>query len=105
GWRLEETDASVGGRKWIRVKISPKAARTAPSDRVLPRATSQRNAPMPSIGKAAAEILKRRPKRATSQIVEVVPSVAPMIIPTACEKVTSPALTKPMTVRIARVED
>jgi hypothetical protein len=43
---------------------------------------------MPSMGRAAAEILKRRPKIATSQIVEVVPSVAPMIIPTACEKVT-----------------
>jgi hypothetical protein len=71
----------------------------------LPRAINQRNAPMPSMGRAAAEILKRKPKMATSQIVEVVPSVAPMIIPTACEKVTSPALTKPMTVRIAAVED
>jgi hypothetical protein len=57
------------------------------------------------MGRAAAEILKRRPKRATSQIVEVVPSVAPMIIPVASAKVTSPALTKPMTVRIAAVED
>ncbi len=60
---------------------------------------------MPSMGRAAAEILKRRPKRATSQIVEVVPSVAPTIIPTAWEKFTRPALTKPMTVRIAAVED
>ena len=80
-------------------------ARIAPSDRVFPRAISQRKAPTPRRGRAAAEILKRRPKSATSQIVEVVPSVAPMIIPTACEKVTSPALTKPMTVRIAAVED
>ncbi len=60
---------------------------------------------MPSIGMAAAEILKRSPNRATSQIVEVVPSVAPTIMPIACEKVTRPALTKPMTVRIAAVED
>jgi hypothetical protein len=57
------------------------------------------------MGKAAAEILNRSPKIATNQIVEVVPSVAPMIIPTACVKVTSPALTKPMTVRMAAVED
>ena len=71
----------------------------------MPRAISQRNAPTPNIGKAAAEILKRSPKIATNQIVEVVPSVAPVIIPTACVKVTSPALTKPMTVRMAAVED
>jgi hypothetical protein len=51
------------------------------------------------------EVIEPRMKMATSQIVEVVPSVAPMIIPTACEKVTSPALTKPMTVRMAAVED
>src|SRR5262245_43483570 len=57
------------------------------------------------MGRAAAEIRRRRPKIATIQIVEVVPSVAPTIIPIACEKVTSPALTKPMTVRIAAVED
>jgi hypothetical protein len=87
------------------VKISPKPARTAPSERVLPRAINQRKAPMPSRGRAAAEILRRRPKIATSQIVEVVPSVAPTIIPIACEKATSPALTKPMTVRMAAVED
>ena len=87
------------------MKISPKPASSAPKERVLPRAISQRNAPTPNIGKAAAEILKRSPKIATNQIVEVVPSVAPVIIPTACVKVTSPALTKPMTVRMAAVED
>ena len=37
--------------------------------------------------------------------VEVVPSVAPTIIPTACVKVTNPALTKPITVMMAAVED
>jgi hypothetical protein len=57
------------------------------------------------MGNAAAEILKRSPKIATNQIVEVVPSVAPVIIPTACVKVTSPALTKPITVRMAAVDD
>ena len=103
--RFHETPPIPVCKKSIPVKISPKPARSAPSDRVLPRAISQRNAPTPSMGRAAAEILKRRPKIATSQIVEVVPSVAPMIIPTACEKVTSPALTKPMTVRMAAVED
>ena len=60
---------------------------------------------MPSMGKAAAEILKRKPKIATNQMVEVVPSVAPTIIPTACVKVTNPALTKPITVIMAAVED
>ncbi len=54
---------------------------------------------------AVSAILIRNPKTATSQGVEVVPSVAPMMTPTACENVISPALTNPMTVRIAAVDD
>jgi len=61
----------------------------APAERVLPFAISQRNAPIPTIGSANAEILRRKPKNATSHGVEVVPKVAPMMTPTACEKVTS----------------
>ncbi len=57
------------------------------------------------MGLAAAETLTRKPKIASNHGVDVVPSVAPMIIPIACGKVTSPALTKPMTVRMAAVED
>src|SRR5262245_42182422 len=87
------------------MKISPKPARIAPNEPVRPRAISQSSAPIPSIGIAADEILNRRPKSATSQIVEVVPSVAPTIIPVASANVTRPALTKPMTVRMAAVED
>jgi hypothetical protein len=50
-------------------------------------------------------MLTRKPKIATSHGVEVVPKVAPMMTPTACEKVTSPALTKPMTASVVAVED
>ena len=89
----------------IPMKSSPKPARIAPSDRVRPLAISQRKAPMPSIGRAKAETLTRKPKIATSHGVEVVPKVAPMMTPTACEKVTNPALTKPMTVSVVAVED
>ena len=63
----------------------------APAERVLPLPTTQRNAAIPSIGRAKAEILKRKPKIATSHGVEVVPKVAPMMTPTACEKVIKPA--------------
>src|SRR5262245_865079 len=103
--RFQEIPAIPSWRKSIPVKISPKPARIAPNERVRPRVISQSNAPMPSIGIAADEILNRRPKSATSQIVEVVPSVAPTIIPVASANVTRPALTKPMTVRMAAVED
>ena len=48
---------------------------------------------------------RRNPKIATNHGVEVVPKVAPMMTPTACEKVTNPALTKPMTVSVVAVED
>ena len=87
------------------MKSNPKPARIAPSDRVLPFAISQRKAPIPSMGNAAREIRSPKPKIATSHAVEVVPNVAPTMTPTACEKVTNPALTKPMTVSVAAVED
>jgi len=50
-------------------------------------------------------MLTRKPKTATSQGVEVVPRVAPTMTPTAWEKLTKPALTKPMTVSVVAVED
>ena len=77
----------------------------APAERVLPLAMIQRRAPIPIIGIANAEMRRRSPKIATSHGVEVVPKVAPMITPTACEKVTNPALTKPITVSVVAVED
>jgi hypothetical protein len=86
-------------------KSSPNPARMAPAERVLPLAISHRKAPIPTIGRAKAEIRKRKPNIATSHGVEVVPKVAPMMTPTACEKVTNPALTKPMTVSVVAVED
>src|SRR5215468_1221147 len=89
----------------IAVKSSPKPARIAPVDRSRPLATIHKRAPMPRIGRAAVAIRTRKPKIASSHGVEVVPSVAPMMTPIACENVTSPALTKPMTVRMAAVED
>ena len=60
---------------------------------------------MPIIGRAKAEIRRRKPKIATSHGVDVVPNVAPTMTPTACEKVTRPALTKPITVSVVAVED
>ena len=87
------------------MKISPKPARMAPSDRERPWATSQSSAPMPSIGIAAEAMRTRRPNTATIHGVDVVPRVAPTMTPIACGKVTSPALTKPMTVSVAAVED
>jgi hypothetical protein len=87
------------------MKSSPNPARIAPAERVLPLAIIQRKAPMPTMGKANAEIRKRKPNIATSQSVEVVPKVAPMITPTDYAKVTNPALTKPMTVSVVAVED
>src|SRR5215475_8195538 len=89
----------------IAVNSSPKPARIAPVDRSRPLATIHSRAPRPRIGRAAVAILTRKPKIASSHGVEVVPSVAPMMTPIACENVTSPALTKPMTVRMAAVED
>src|SRR6516165_828535 len=87
------------------MKSSPKPARIAPPDRNRPRATNHRRAPTPTRGIAAEAILRRKPKIATSHGVEVVPRVAPMLIAMACENVTRPALTKPITVRIVAVED
>src|SRR5262247_1295628 len=87
------------------MKSSPNPARIAPPDRKRPRATSHSRAPTPTRGIAAEAILRRKPKTATSHGVEVVPSVAPMVIPIACENVTRPALTKPITVRMVAVED
>ena len=54
---------------------------------------------------AKEEICTRNPKNATIQGVVVVPNVAPMSTPTACGKVTRPALTKPMTVRTVALDD
>ena len=57
------------------------------------------------MGRATDETLTPKPRNATIQGVVVVPSVAPTMTPIACGRVTSPALTKPMTVRLAAVED
>ena len=87
------------------MKSNPNPARIAPPERVLPLAIIQRKAPIPSIGRAKADIRKRNPNIATNHGVEVVPKVAPIITPTACANVTRPALTKPMTVSVVAVED
>jgi hypothetical protein len=47
----------------------------------------------------------RKPKIATSHGVDVVPSVAPMLIPSGWGNVIRPALTKPMTVTMVALED
>jgi hypothetical protein len=103
--RFQETPAIPVCRNSMPVKISPNPARIAPDDRSRPLAISQRKAPMPSMGSATDETLTPKPSNATIQGVVVVPSVAPTITPIAWGRVTSPALTKPMTVRLAAVED
>ncbi len=60
---------------------------------------------MPSIGKTRAEMPTRKPKTATSHGVEVAPKVVLTMTPTAREKVTRPALRKPMMVSVVAVED
>src|SRR5262245_62836696 len=87
------------------MKSSPKPARIAPHARNRRRATSHNRAPPPTRGIAAEAILMRNPKIATSHGVDVVPRVAPIVSPIACENVTRRALTKPITVGLVGVED
>ena len=101
----QETPSIPVCMKSIAMKSRPKPASTAPADRSLPRATIQRRAPMPTMGRARSAIRRRKPKIARSHGVDVVPRVAPIITPIDSVNVIRPALTKPMTVRIAAVED
>ena len=103
--RSQETPSIPVCRNSIPVKINPNPAMIAPEDRSRPFAISQRKAPIPSMGRATDETLTPKPSNATIQGVVVVPSVAPTMTPIACGRVTNPALTKPMTVRLAAVED
>ncbi len=57
------------------------------------------------MGRASAEMFILKPNTATSHNVAVVPRFAPTTTATAWEKVTRPALTNPMTVRVAALED
>ena len=103
--KLHETPAIPSCMYSIPMKSSPKPASSAPSDRSRPLATSHSSAPTPRRGMAKLAIRTRKPKNATIHGVEVVPSVAPMITPIDCANVIRPALTKPMTVRMAAVDD
>ena len=87
------------------VNNSPNPASTAPVARVRPLASSHRKPPNPIIGSAAAAIFTLKPKTATNHEVAVVPRLAPSTTATAWLCVTKPALTKPINVRIAALDD
>jgi hypothetical protein len=76
-----------------------------PRDEYLPREKRLNNTPTPTRGRATALIFSFNPIRDTIQPVLVVPRFEPNITPTAWGKVSSPALTKPMVVRVVALED
>ena len=51
-------------------------------------------------GSTKAEIFTLKPKRAMTQAVKVVPTLAPMITAMACDSVIRPALTKLTTITV-----
>ena len=56
-------------------------------------------------GTASAEISALNPKMEIIQAVMVVPMLAPIITPIACDKVNNPALTKPTTITVVALDD
>jgi hypothetical protein len=65
----------------------------------------RRAMPRPTKGRAAASTWILKPTRATSQPVMVVPMLAPNSTHSDCEKVSRPALTKPMAATVTALED
>src|SRR5690606_5503218 len=92
-------------RKSMPQKIRPDPASAKPVRAVRPCANILSNAPMAIRGKATCPIENFKPKKATIQPVLVVPILAPIITPMACEKESTPALTKPMVASVVAVED
>jgi hypothetical protein len=56
-------------------------------------------------GTAKSDISALKPKSDTIHAVTVVPMLAPIITPTACESVKRPALTKPTVITVVAEED
>ena len=85
--------------------ITPNPATASAMAALRPCDISRPSAPSPTSGKASLLMPYLNPTSATSQPVVVVPKLAPMTTPIACEKVRMPALTKPMVARVVALED
>src|SRR5262245_15356081 len=90
--------------------VNPKStsanpANAPPAADTRPRPNSLIKAPMKIIGNAAAVSETRTPMSAMSQPVPVVPMFAPNTSPRPCEKVSNPALTRPMVVIVVALDD
>src|SRR5262245_29956200 len=84
---------------------SAKPASAAPAADRRPRPSSLIRAPTKIIGNAAAVSETRTPMSAMSQPVPVVPMFAPNTSARPCEKVSNPALTRPMVVIVVAIDD
>src|SRR5215469_7519936 len=84
---------------------SANPARAAPPADTRPRPNNMIKAPTKIIGNAADVSETRTPMRAMSQPVPVVPTFAPNTNPRPCEKVSNPALTRPMVVIVVALDD
>jgi len=89
----------------IPMKISPKPAMANPIEAIRPLSMSRISAPIPTSGIAMVNRLSFNPSSETIQPVVVVPTLLPMMTPMDCEKVISPALTKPMVASVVALED
>src|SRR5215831_18716731 len=90
--------------------VNPKStsanpASAPPAAARRPRPNSLIKAPTKMIGNAAAVSETRTPKSAMSQAVPVVPTFAPNTSPKPCERVSNPALTRPMVVIVVALDD
>ena len=107
-WSVEKEPESPAIPVWsesIPTNISPKPATERASAAFLPCVTNLAIAPRPTNGKASLPMPNFSPTSATSQPVLVVPSVAPITRPIACEKLRIPALTKPIVASVVALED
>ncbi|OPZ73710.1 MAG: hypothetical protein BWY82_01033 [Verrucomicrobia bacterium ADurb.Bin474] len=77
----------------------------SPVARILLRLANNIGRAIPIIGSAKALMLTLNPKNDTNQKVVVVPMLAPMIIPIASVRVSSPALTKLTIITVVADDD
>src|SRR5690606_16386002 len=76
-----------------------------PARRTFAPPTSRSSMPMPRSGSARTPTSTLTPTSATSQPVVVVPTFAPSTTQTACDSVSSPALTKPTDATMTAPDD
>lgn len=84
----------------------PNPASAVPSaPRRRPAPLMRRATPRPTSGRASASIFTPKPSTATIQPVIVVPTLAPNTTHSDWEKLSSPALTKPITATVTALDD